>query len=236
MSESESSVLQIQSLMSSLGDIITAKTDVVAAALVQINTKIDLFSAALSDQAVRLSAISLELADVKQHLTAARPGTEVQIRGVPLSVPHDTPELLRDITREVLAHIGSARSIEDVQTCRLLANDPRPRRTGNKPVVPTFSYIATFKQPITRNHIVRLKRGHGKLMFSDVRAGEPHVEIGIFEFLPGPVYKLLRSAKEKGRRSAYEAVWSDDGRIYARKSRGSERIEVITNADLDSIA
>uniref|UniRef100_A0ABD2X0S5 Uncharacterized protein n=1 Tax=Trichogramma kaykai TaxID=54128 RepID=A0ABD2X0S5_9HYME len=180
--------------------------------------------------------MALELADVKQPPTTARPGTEVRIKGVPLSEPHDTPELLHGVAQKVLARIGSEKSIDDVQVCCFLADDPRPQRSGNQRVIPTFSFIMTFKQPITRNHVVRLKRRYSKLMFSDVRAGEPHVEVGLFEILPCPVYRLLRLAKEKGRRSACDSVWSDDGRIYARKNRGAERVELITEADQDLIA
>ncbi|KAL7307859.1 hypothetical protein TKK_0000179 [Trichogramma kaykai] len=67
MSESEAILSQLQSLM---------RTDALATTLHQTNAKIDLFSAALSDQAVRLSAMALELADVKRRLTTASPGTE----------------------------------------------------------------------------------------------------------------------------------------------------------------
>ncbi|CAB0036345.1 unnamed protein product [Trichogramma brassicae] len=162
MSESETIESQLRSLMSCLGSLAT-KSEAIIAAQVQNSAKIDSICTALTEQAGRLSALSSELADVKRRLTAASPGTEVRIKGVPLSVPHGTPELLHGIAREVFARIGSEQSIDDVQACRFLADDPWPQprrsaRSDNQRVIPTFSFGVTFKQPITRNHIVRLKR------------------------------------------------------------------------------
>ncbi|CAB0034023.1 unnamed protein product [Trichogramma brassicae] len=125
---------------------------------------------------------------------------------------------------------------QDVQDYRFFGNDPVPRRDDAQHAERTFSFAVTFKQLITRNHIIRRKRAHGLIKYSDLQQGRPDAEIRLYELLPGPVYKLFRAAKARSRERKYASVWADDGRVFARKSASSERIKLVTESDLNKLA
>ncbi|CAB0029977.1 unnamed protein product, partial [Trichogramma brassicae] len=135
-----------------------------------------------------------------------------------------------------LALLGSPDSAQDVQDYHFFGNDPVPRRDDARHAERTFSFAVTFKRTITRNHIIRRKHAHGLIKYSDIQQGRPDAEIRLYELLPGPVYKLFRAAKARGRERKYASVWADDGRVFARKSASSERIELVTESDLNKLA
>ncbi|XP_023318096.1 uncharacterized protein LOC111694381 [Trichogramma pretiosum] len=82
---------------------------------------------------------------------------------------------------------------------------------------------------------MRRKRHHGKLKVPDIISGGSSDEIRFIELLPGPVFKLFQAACERGREHKYAWVWTDDGRLFARKAANGERIEIVTWADLANI-
>uniref|UniRef100_A0ABD2WZI1 Uncharacterized protein n=1 Tax=Trichogramma kaykai TaxID=54128 RepID=A0ABD2WZI1_9HYME len=160
----------------------------------------------------------MEIGHIKEYILAGLPSTDLRIQGIPRSIPHDTPEALRGIFKSTLDVIGAPQILEDVLEFRLFGDDPPPRQaTGDLPV-PSFSFVAVFKQPASRAFAI-----------------SPTTEILFHEPLPGPIYRFFQADKKRGRDRGY-AVWYDDGRIYAGKLTGSERIELVTEVDLNRLA
>uniref|UniRef100_A0ABD2X273 FP protein C-terminal domain-containing protein n=1 Tax=Trichogramma kaykai TaxID=54128 RepID=A0ABD2X273_9HYME len=144
--------------------------------------------------------------------------TDLRVHGVPISVPHDTSEALAVTFKALLTLLGSPDSVQDA--------------------VRTFSFAVTFKQPVTRNYILQRKYKHSLIKYADIQQGGPDAEIRLEclnELLPGPAYRLFRAARERGREHKYSSVWGRDGRVFARKSVGSEPIELVTEADLNKL-
>ncbi|CAB0029723.1 unnamed protein product [Trichogramma brassicae] len=200
------------------------------------NERIDKALAAVSANEQRITQLVNEHEQLKTQVVTVRPSTDLRVHGVPISAPHDTPEELAVTFKAILALLGSPDSAQDVQDYRFFGNDPAPRRDDARHAERTFSFAVTFKQPITRNHIIRRKRRHGLIKYSDIKQGGPDAEIRLYELLPGPVYKLFRAAKARGRERNYASVWADDRRVFARKSTDSERIELVTESDVNKLA
>ncbi|KAL7288519.1 hypothetical protein TKK_0017263 [Trichogramma kaykai] len=202
--------------------------DAMESLVAETNRKLD------ANQATLATTVS-EIGHIKEYISAGRPSTDLRVRGIPRSIPHDTPEALRGIFNSALDVIGAPQILEDVLEFRLFGDDPPPRQATGDLLVPSFSFVAVFKQPASRAFAIRQKRRHGEVLSSDLVPGSPTAEILFHELLPGPIYRFFQAAKKRGRERGY-AVWCDDGRIYARKLTGSERIELVTEVDLNRLA
>uniref|UniRef100_A0ABD2WA43 Phorbol-ester/DAG-type domain-containing protein n=1 Tax=Trichogramma kaykai TaxID=54128 RepID=A0ABD2WA43_9HYME len=203
--------------------------------LLATNARINEALAAVSANEQRITQLLEDHERLKTQVVTVRPSTELRVHGVPISVPHDTPEALAVTFKALLALLGSTDSVQDVQEYRFFGNDPAPRRDSTQQAVRTFSFVVTFKQPITRNYILQRKYKHGLIKYADIQQGGPDAEIRLYELLPGPAYRLFQAAKERGRERKYASVWARDGRVFACKSVGFEPIQLVTEADLEKL-
>ena len=95
-----------------------------------------------------------------------------------------------------------------------------------------------LKSPTIRYDIIQLKVAHdsGLLFVKDVFPAvtvRQNYKIFLNEWLPPNVFKLWKRARDSLKH--YYAVWMRDGKIFARKDAGSERITINSAPDLDNL-
>ena len=73
------------------------------------------------------------------------------------------------------------------------------------------------------------------LTVKDVFAIDKPGNISIREFLPAPIYSLLRRTKDLASRAVFKYVWTRSESICVRKSDGSPVISIRTEADFSKL-
>ena len=112
----------------------------------------------------------------------------------------------------------------------------QPQHSANRPTAPaTNSFIIEFSSHDVALSVLKKKKQHGKIVFSDIMPGGSDNEVTIFEMLPQFIYKLRHSAREVANKHGYKHVWVSNGTVLVRKNNNSQIIEISTTSDLAKI-
>ena len=105
----------------------------------------------------------------------------------------------------------------------------------NKKREATFSSIVKFKCASVRDHILKIKRELGELKFSDIFSSSSASQIYLSEMVPSALHKLRLLAKTRAEKFNYKYVWTREGKLFVRKNDESDKIELISESDLDKM-
>ena len=86
-----------------------------------------------------------------------------------------------------------------------------------------------------RNHILKIKRESGMLKFSDIFSSSSVSQIYLSEMVPSALHKLRLLAKTKADELNYKYVWIREGKLFVRKNDESDKIQIISESDLNKM-
>ena len=96
-------------------------------------------------------------------------------------------------------------------------------------------FIIQFKSDYITRHILKIKRQHGPVKFSDLVSDGSDTVISVFEMLPPFLNDLRILARDKATERGYKHVWPVNGSIYVKKDDTSIPIVISTEHDLNNI-
>ena len=144
---------------------------------------------------------------------------DITVSGLPLSVS-DSP---RDMVLKVFRALGIPELGGDILDVCILtrksggAVGDRRGSSIASTALPT-SLIVVLKSSCVRDSIISKKREHIMLTMKNVSAIDEPENVSIKQFLPAPIYSLLRRINDLASRAGFTYVWARSGSICVRKS------------------
>ena len=184
------------------------------------------------------ASLRSQITDLPNRLASVESGhvsSDVTISGLPLSLT-DTP---LDMVHKVFGALGIPELDGDILEVRVLAGKTGgaigERRSTSTANTMSGSLLVGLKSPKVRDFIMTKKREHKNLTVKEVFGLDRPGSIFIKEFLPSPVYGLLRRTKAVAVRAGFKYIWTRSGAICVRKTDGSPIISVKTEADFANL-
>ncbi|CAB0031179.1 unnamed protein product [Trichogramma brassicae] len=237
MSVSNESILEaILRIEAGVSEVHATCTELKAGA-VALDAKLDRAITTLEAHDGRISAVEDRQREIVGYLKKMKPCTGIKIVGIPATLSDSSDAGNRKLCVDVLKLIGAEDTVNDVDSVRWL-NPPASRRTavgGAGTVLPApRTLVIEYKQTITRDRVLNMKRKAGEILASALVPGASGV-LRMYEMHSNFTHNLLIKTKEVAKARGYTHVWVRDGLVCVRKSDGSEVIEVLTEMDLKSL-
>ncbi|KAL7299194.1 hypothetical protein TKK_0007790 [Trichogramma kaykai] len=135
--------------------------------------KLDRAMATLKSNSERIDAIQVRQGQIEHYLRRARSCTKLKIIGIPSAVVSSPGTDIHQLCVSVLELFAADHTSDDIQEVRWLYPPISRRAAGasGAPFPATRTLVVQYKQAVTRDHVLKLKKRHGNLLASRLFPG-----------------------------------------------------------------